>query len=158
MRGDLRSRRWNNRETVLFHWWVSIQNRRTSGENMEGGRSEYIRCYGVYALATLFRTVPVDEWYNQRSRGTPVLDERGRGRETRPPTIPLICAWRRNREKSLSLPRRVLYFESVLFLDSYVAKFYSFQMTQLTWFLKIRKLETRWSKYIFKKKLQNLLH
>ncbi|KYM98483.1 hypothetical protein ALC62_10840 [Cyphomyrmex costatus] len=29
----------------------------------------------AFTLATLFRTVPVDEWYNQRSRGTPVLDE-----------------------------------------------------------------------------------
>ncbi|KYM85698.1 hypothetical protein ALC53_04479 [Atta colombica] len=32
----------------------------------------------AFTLATLFRTVPVDEWYNQRSRGTPVLDEDGR--------------------------------------------------------------------------------
>jgi len=30
----------------------------------------------AFTLATLFRTVPVDEWYNQRSRGTPVLHER----------------------------------------------------------------------------------
>lgn len=29
----------------------------------------------AFTLATLFRTVPVDEWYNQRSRGTPVLKE-----------------------------------------------------------------------------------
>ncbi|KYQ49278.1 hypothetical protein ALC60_11662 [Trachymyrmex zeteki] len=32
----------------------------------------------AFTLATLFRTAPVDEWYNQRSRGTPVLDEDGR--------------------------------------------------------------------------------
>jgi len=32
----------------------------------------------AFTLATLFRTVPVDEWYNQRSRGTPALDEDGR--------------------------------------------------------------------------------
>lgn len=32
----------------------------------------------AFTLATLFRTVPADEWYNQRSRGT--LDEGGSGR------------------------------------------------------------------------------
>lgn len=115
MGGDLKSRRWDRRIVSLMSEHLGSKNER--GKYGRGERSGYIRCYGVYALATLFRTVPVDEWYNQRSRGTPVLDERGRGRETRPPTIPLIHTWCWNREKSLSPPRRVFYFESVLFLD-----------------------------------------
>lgn len=46
----------------------------------------------AFTLATLLRTVPADEWYNQRSRGTPVLDVAVGGkvrREIKTPPSPL---------------------------------------------------------------------
>lgn len=59
------------------------------GGNMEGGRRAGILDVTAFTCSQpSFGPCRVDEWYNQRSRGTPVLDERGRGRETRPPTIP----------------------------------------------------------------------
>ncbi|EZA54755.1 hypothetical protein X777_05040 [Ooceraea biroi] len=42
------------------------------GERGEAGTLDVT----AFTLATLFRTVSVDEWYNQRSRGTPMLDDR----------------------------------------------------------------------------------
>lgn len=71
----------DRREAELFHWWASIQveaggKQEAEGREREAGTLDVT----AFTLATLFRTVPVDEWYNQRSRGTPVLDEWGRGR------------------------------------------------------------------------------
>lgn len=46
--------------------------RETRGAGGAGGTLDVT----AFTLATLFRTVPADEWYNQRSRGT--LDGRAR--------------------------------------------------------------------------------
>lgn len=46
-----------------------------SGKRGERGKAGTLDVT-AFTLATLFRTVPVDEWYNQRSRGTPAFDER----------------------------------------------------------------------------------
>ncbi|KYN15832.1 hypothetical protein ALC57_11913 [Trachymyrmex cornetzi] len=84
-------------------WVVDVLKGRKSSQRLDNGRKQDLRIliapYRVrlevggkqevegeagtldvtaFTLATLFRTVPVDEWYNQRSRGTPVLDEDGR--------------------------------------------------------------------------------
>ena len=66
----------DSREAELFHWWASIQLEIGGKQEVEGEASTLD--VTAFTLATLFRTVPVDEWYNQRSRGTPVLDEDGR--------------------------------------------------------------------------------
>lgn len=71
------------------------------GKNTVGGEG---RRAGILDVTAFTRSQPsfgscrVDEWYNQRSRGTPVLDERGRGRETRPPTISPLCVTSKSRK------------------------------------------------------------